>query len=1277
MSEGQARPSWERYAFAVLRGGMRALPLPDAEREGLIDALDRERAAAIAGASGAVERRTGRAAPDGELARSDQGSLERQAERAWGQLTTGEQGEVQGRVSAVTGEGGPDRAEAVRALGEVFVEVLLSREPSLQARLERAAGFTPAVAVSDSGELGGAAVAAVAKERSGERSFGGRSGGAPRAPARSSRRLAAKSAGGAALAPPAEPAAGSRATAIAALAVVGVAVVVAAGLVVAFGLGGEEAEVAEGPSPTASAASPAPTEPAPVDPREQLLAELEARQARQEAAEALLAEIDESARRGGFVDAIASLEQLPAELRAELDEAALESRLERFRRWRKVQEGFDAALVAGRQGDREALAALVQEVEANDYALAGSPFVETFKQDARTVLGSRVYEKIVYDVAAAEAEASMAAFEEELAEILEEEDGSEIEGPDGLQTTPIEERGAPQRRSRMAGEAQESVARRDDAIEEWKRRRDAARAALVAAAARAAEVTAAEPIAFEGGEWVVTAYDEDGFALAPAGGEGEAVARRWVEAPDGLAFAVRRSAADPEDAGQLEDLARFALVRNLFERARELQARVLELAPERAGELPDVDRIEARCRLFRGEAALSAGDEASVVRWPLTGPYEDMDFHGATAATQVEVADGTLRLTAPRQSQRYTLAELQGRWVEQVELSVAPVTSLAEGAPRPILGFGSRSGSFFVKLGAERLELRPLWSEHDAEPLASAPWPGQGPLRLAVALEPRALHVRVLQGAGGEAASEEVVLLAADLAWEGEVELFLGADPSGAVAFRDLEVRGALDPDWLERARAIAPNEVVVALQERVEEEGGRLPARFAETSAEDDVGLEGIPEAAVAMVAEGRRLLAEGERGLAYEQFRLAAGRSREYHAAHYLAALPAIQRDPGAALFRLERAVGGIEDFYEAHAAVAEARLALGRVDGAERALAEAKRRRAGYAPIQRARALLALQSGDVRRAERFLGIAEVLYPGDPETRRLRLTAEALARGLPWAADSVHETDHYVVQPDTARNQRLANHLEGIHAVLDGTLSDFVRPAGGDAGADDEGTKAQVLVFDDLPGYYRYTRWALPGPPDRDACRFDRRTGQLVLRFDPGDPDAWHDLSHQAARQWLHRNGLPLPGWLAHALSELAAGSRIAPNGEVVRRGEVDEPLARRLRVLASQWPRRSDLYDLLTGEGGIPALDRAMGWSLVHYCCLGGSRPAREAFVRYVRWFVKREAAFDPAARDSLLLDAFLASFYKEDLQAIERGWARWVKRLCEREGIIFDHALDEGR
>ena len=48
-------------------------------------------------------------------------------------------------------------------------------------------------------------------------------------------------------------------------------------------------------------------------------------------------------------------------------------------------------------------------------------------------------------------------------------------------------------------------------------------------------------------------------------------------------------------------------------------------------------------------------------------------------------------------------------------------------------------------------------------------------------------------------------------------------------------------------------------------------------------------------------------------------------------------------------------------------------------------------------------------------------------------------MVHALPWGPEDRFETEHFVVQPDTARTRRLANHLEGIRAVLDQTFEDL----------------------------------------------------------------------------------------------------------------------------------------------------------------------------------------------------------------------------------------------
>ena len=79
--------TWDRYAFAVLRGGVKSIPLAGGVLEEVLRVLEEERRAVAAEATGTLQTRTGAEAPPAELAEVEAAELERLAGDAWERLS--------------------------------------------------------------------------------------------------------------------------------------------------------------------------------------------------------------------------------------------------------------------------------------------------------------------------------------------------------------------------------------------------------------------------------------------------------------------------------------------------------------------------------------------------------------------------------------------------------------------------------------------------------------------------------------------------------------------------------------------------------------------------------------------------------------------------------------------------------------------------------------------------------------------------------------------------------------------------------------------------------------------------------------------------------------------------------------------------------------------------------------------------------------------------------------------------------------------------------------
>lgn len=84
-------PGWERIGFAVLRGGVKAIPVVGGVVEEVLRCLDEERAAALEGAQGSFVAVTGTLEPGAEPSTAALGEIEQLATSAWSQVPKEEQ----------------------------------------------------------------------------------------------------------------------------------------------------------------------------------------------------------------------------------------------------------------------------------------------------------------------------------------------------------------------------------------------------------------------------------------------------------------------------------------------------------------------------------------------------------------------------------------------------------------------------------------------------------------------------------------------------------------------------------------------------------------------------------------------------------------------------------------------------------------------------------------------------------------------------------------------------------------------------------------------------------------------------------------------------------------------------------------------------------------------------------------------------------------------------------------------------------------------------------
>lgn len=107
--------SWERFAFAVLRGGFKAIPIAGGVIEEILRLLDENRALVGPEATKVIERRTQMRAAPREASKPAEAEIERMAGDAWRALPQSEQRELRRLTQALAAEHDPHERQALLA----------------------------------------------------------------------------------------------------------------------------------------------------------------------------------------------------------------------------------------------------------------------------------------------------------------------------------------------------------------------------------------------------------------------------------------------------------------------------------------------------------------------------------------------------------------------------------------------------------------------------------------------------------------------------------------------------------------------------------------------------------------------------------------------------------------------------------------------------------------------------------------------------------------------------------------------------------------------------------------------------------------------------------------------------------------------------------------------------------------------------------------------------------------------------------------------------------
>ncbi|RMG17696.1 MAG: DUF1570 domain-containing protein [Planctomycetota bacterium] len=979
--------------------------------------------------------------------------------------------------------------------------------------------------------------------------------------------------------------------------------------------------------------------------------------------ETLLMDADDLAASGKFTEAIEKLESFPQELRkydvwSELGERDLK----KYRALLPLQEEFESAVEEAKAGSTDALKALFRKVRGEDFEYPGEPFVAAFERRAREAVGEDAFDALLTEL---DDEAALASADEVDAFEEDADQNVKIEAPKAIEITT---KGSPERRERFREAAQVALQNLEQAKKTLAERVAARRKRIKDEARRVLKAARKMKLSVDGwGTVRVTAYDESGFTIK---GKKGTKTFGWGNCPPKLGHTLKKLAVDTKDAQAVYELGIYALKRGEFDLAQRDFEQALRLDASLKDRIPNVDGFRHLTKLFRGK---TAKDDDFQVRWEFNSdrPQERLDFEPLAQQMKVEVVGGQLQISSPMGFFAVG-AKVRGGWDGRVSIEAV----LGTTSPAPAVVVQSRAGMFLVQFGQKTEVLD-----------------GFGPMAKSLASS----EVRAAQGnavkvwverKGGDKGTVKVTVqgreaLEHEIDLEGDIELMLGARGNGSVRFDNIHVVGRLSPKWERKAKAEGPNEISRQLAEMERQRqaaagGVKVPIAYLKTSAEDEVGLRDATEEQKKLVEEGRAALAAGNMWAAFQKFEQAA-RDYRFEVGNYLYSLGLMRSDPQGAVIRLKRCVKGVEDFYEAQVALAQAQFQIGRIEEAEALLRKALELRADYAPAYQALSQIHTIRGEYQEAKKTLELAEVLGPGDPMTTALMDRVVALAEGPAWADRKRATTTHYVLDTDMVDYaDRFVTQLESIRKAYERAYPALIDP-------DAPERKASVLIFGAAEGYYQYSERTSGDRAENTLGHFSPMTGQLLLFLeeDPDDWNSYHVIFHEGMHQWVHSNGLALPFWANEGMAEYVGGTRLSEDGsEIVQMGAIDSFLKQRLRSLTSGWSQRLTWRKIMSQSpqefyAGNAPLKYAQAWTMIHFIMESGDEELKKTFDSYLRHFKEVDRDDKDAARGGAMLEyIYVDTFHQLDMADVTKRWERWVEKLCADAGLDWKLPAEEG-
>ena len=777
-----------------------------------------------------------------------------------------------------------------------------------------------------------------------------------------------------------------------------------------------------------------------------------------------------------------------------------------------------------------------------------------------------------------------------------------------------------------------------------------------AAASRVRKRSRAAPLTLEVGgvkfkDAVVVRYDAQGFSLRSRGKEVAFDWSRIVAQDSQFALRVRRLAVGQKDAlGQL-DFGRWCLVNRLWDAAQEAFRGAVLLDARLKSRIPDVGRIARSSQVFRGKVQRTGN--ALELSYGFHLPAHNADWNLGGGARGGVDAERKLYVVRGRGMSLAALREVG--W--ERTLLVRGV-ALLDPRARSLVGVTFHAGkgpeevSYLVGIDPRAEEVLLLRRQNkkltvvDRKPLEI-----RKQATLTIACSEGQLEARV--------DTKTLFRVGIPTDW-GRTRVLVGGalEKDGVAAFRNVTISGHARRDWIRKAYGAFEDHLRAYMARTDELElyarpSGRRPIQ--KLSAEDEWGLAGVTESALAQDRRGRIKLALGkplDLLAASNTFQRAVELSPSFAGARYRRGI-ALERlgRSDLALQELRKAANDCPHFYEARAAEARTLARDGDLEQALKVVTLALRERPDYPPSLSAKALVFFRRGELKETQRLLDLALALDPWDDEIRAFRRNVTNVRRGPPWERSFKEETVNYRVLTDIsqARGRAYAEQLEVIR--------EFYAEVFGVEG-EVRAQRASVLIFDTEEGFQAYADLTTDDRVESLLGYYLPRYDQLLLyegRDDATGEATRRVLYHEAFHQFIYPLIKDLPYWVNEGLADYFSATLIE-NGSVVAKGGLLEARLADLRrhVAARGRPLSpSGLIRETPGEfySGPVAVKYAQAWSMVHFFLQGKQADYSSRFETYLTALRK---GGNPT-------EAYQAAFTGLDWKAFEKAWWEYVREL----------------